>query len=832
MSKAARQSERIDVNLNPAAWLIAPTLSLLFGQTVAAGPWPIPPAAVAISLLPLLFVASSRWRYLAIFVFLSTAAFAIGYLRHRELLVPEFPPHHLRSVMEKQERLYLEGRLRLEPEKLPNRNRWLLHAERIWHPTGAEEVTGDILIGLRSARHDWRYGDQVRLWIRPTIPQDSGNPGGFNYATYLARRGIYATGFLDTDLEVELLARDPGAVLGFVEDLRREIRRYIDRKFSPDTGALIKALVVGDMGGISKEMRAAFTAAGVNHVLSISGLHVAMLGLVVFGLVRYACACSVFLLLRWNLLKVATFCSFIAVVFYTALAGAMVPTVRSAIMIGVYELAVLLDREEEVFTSLTLAALLIALVWPGVIADISFQLSFLAVLFIAWGMRRIHEILSRARTDQLPQERNLLIENTRRAGLHLAVPLLATLGTGPLVAHYFGHLSLAGFVANPLLVPLVGFVLVPMGLTIGFFAVIAPSLASWLVGFTEKLALLTSWSVDLFARLPLANIGVPSPNAFEVAALYGFLLCFVVLRKRAHLLIAVTAGLILITVDVGYWWGERFERKELRVTHLNVGQGDAAVVELPNSEVLLVDAGGTATGDFDVGESIVAPFLRGRKILKVDYLMVSHPRIDHYGGMRAIVSEFSPREIWSGAGKGKTSRFDDLEDAIERAKVTRVALAEGDACRPLEGVNICVVYAAAHKASDQSVVVRLEHGKLRYLFGADIDTRDEAVMLQKGDGLRSTIVKVPRHGSATASSPGFIAAAQPTLAIVSASARSRSEAGREEVTERYREAGAEVLRTYDDGAIIVESDGHTLRYAGYKSGKRGVISLSEKVEKD
>jgi competence protein ComEC len=145
------------------------------------------------------------------------------------------------------------------------------------------------------------------LWIRPTIPQDSGNPGGFNYATLSARRGIYATGFLDTDLEVELLARDPGAVLGFVEDLRREIRRYIDRKFSPDTGALIKALVVGDMGGISKEMRAAFTAAGVNHVLSISGLHVAMLGLVVFGLVRYACACSVFLLLRWNLLKVATF---------------------------------------------------------------------------------------------------------------------------------------------------------------------------------------------------------------------------------------------------------------------------------------------------------------------------------------------------------------------------------------------------------------------------------------------------------------------------------------------------------------------------------------------
>ena len=117
----------------------------------------------------------------------------------------------------------------------------------------------------------------------------------------------------------------------------------------------------------------------------------------------------------------------------------MVPTVRSAIMIGVYELAVLLDREEEVFASLTLAALLIALVWPGVIADISFQLSFLAVLFIAWGMRRIHEWLPTRKRRVAAGEK--LDQGARSTGgMHLAVPLLATLGTGPLIAHYFGHL--------------------------------------------------------------------------------------------------------------------------------------------------------------------------------------------------------------------------------------------------------------------------------------------------------------------------------------------------------------------------------------------------------
>ncbi len=633
--------------------------------------------------------------------------------------------------MSREERVYLEGTLTRDPEKLPNRSRWLVRGERIWHPTGAEEIEGELLLSVRAARREWRYGDRVRFWVRPVTPRDSGNPGGFNYATYLARRGIYATGFLDSDAEVELVAREPGVLFGWVETLRRDIRRFIEQNLSQDSGALVKALVVGDMGSISKEMRAAFTDAGVNHVLSISGLHVAMLGLVVFTMIRYGGAASNFLLLRFNLLKIATFGSFLAVVFYTALAGAMVPTVRSAIMIGVYELAVLLDREEEVFTSLTLAALLIALVWPGVIADISFQLSFLAVLFIVWGMRRIHEHFTPAKTDELPQEKSRMSEYLRRAGLHLAVPLLATLGTAPLIAHYFGHLSLAGFVANPVIVPLVGFVVVPLGLVLGFLAVIAPELATWLVWMAEKLALLTTWAVELLARLPLANFAVPSPDALEVAALYTMLLFGFALRRRAHVLMVFPIAAVLLAVDGTRWWHERYDRKELRVTHLNVGQGDAAIVELPNSQVLLIDAGGTASGDFDVGESIVAPYLRGRKILKVDYVFVSHPRIDHYGGMGAIVNEFSPREFWSGAGKGRTSRFEDLEDILTRSKITRVTLGADEACRLLGSVKICALTGGGEKGDDESVAVRLEHGRLRYFFASDIDKRDEALLLAK-----------------------------------------------------------------------------------------------------
>jgi competence protein ComEC len=812
--------------VQPSNWLAVLTLALLAGQAAATLPWRVFPQFVFLPLVPFAFAFSAAQRRAALLVSAGTLLFVVGYVRHQNLLAPGFPQNHLRAVMNEDDRLYLEGTLIREPEKLPNRSRWIFRSERLWHPTGAEDIGGDILLSLRNVHREWRFGDRVRFWLRPQIPRDAGNPGGFNYATYLARREIYAVGFLDSDADVELVARRTGGVGGAVESLRREMRRYIERSFSHDNGALLKALVVGDMSGISKEIRESFTAAGVNHVLSISGLHVSMLGLVVFWLIRFGCSFNTYLLLRFNWIKLGTFFSFIAVVFYTAIAGAMVPTVRSAIMIGVYELAVLLDREEEVFTSLTFAALLIALVWPGVIADISFQLSFLAVLFIVWGMRIVQQrFLHRRRRDQLPQEKSWLREKLRQAGFHVAVPLLATLGTGPLIAHYFGHLSLAGLISNPLVVPLVGFVVVPLGLIIGFLSLAVPAGAGALVWPAEIFLSSTVWLVRAFAHLPLANISVPAPNPLEVGALYLLILSVILCSRYRYAFVGVVGLAVVLLGDGLYWWRERWNRQELRITHLNVGQGDAAVLELPGSKVLLVDAGGAAVGDFDTGESIVAPFLRSRKILKVDYLLVSHARLDHYGGMRTIVNEFTPAGFWSGPGKGQSARFEGLQDALDRAKIKQTTLNEAQPCRVIDGATLCVLYPTVEKTDDVSVVLRLEFGKVRLLLAGDIDKRDERILQQKAGELRSVILKVPRHGSATASTPEFVAAVQPKLAVFTAGARSAGGLPREEVVARYREIGAEIFRTDRDGAIVIETDGGSIRYETYKSGRRGIVSF-------
>jgi len=809
---------------HPSIWLIVITAGVLLGQAAAVVPQAIPLEVAFALALPLGLLVLPRTRRIGLLILAGAVAFSLGYTRHRQLLYPRFAPNHLRSVMQKQDSpLYLEGVLRQEPQKFPNRTRWLLSAERIWYPTGAEEITGNILVNIRGARKEWHYGDRIRFFVRPNIPRGNGNPGGFDYAGYLADREVYATGFLDNDGTVELVERAPDFVSGKIEALRREIRRFIDGHFSHDNGALLKALTVGDMGEIPKTMSADFTAAGVNHVLSISGLHVGMLGLVVFAIIRFGLGFNTTLLLRWNLLKIATFCSFFAVVFYTALAGAMVPTVRSAIMIGVYELAVLLDREEEVLTSLTLAALLIALVWPAVITDISFQLSFLAVFFIAWGMRKVQEWFPPRAKEELPQERSWWKQKLGKVGFELAVPVLATVGTAPLIAHYFGHLSLAGFLSNPVVVPLVGFVVVPLGLLIGFLALTFSAAASPLVWVMEHLLSLTIWLVHMLAQLPLANISVPSPDFLEVMGLYLLLLAALLIRTGRYAVAGLAVAIVLLAADGWYWWQERWNRKELRITHLDVGQGDAAVIEFPGSKVLIIDAGGAAVGDFDTGESIVGPFLRSRKILTADYLMVSHARIDHYGGMRSLIKEFAPAEFWAGPAKGKIGRFEDLEDALNETGPARTTLLREQPCRIVEAVKLCTLFPGRDDGDEHSVVLRLEFGRISLLFAGDIDNRDERALQTRAQELRSNVIKIPRHGSATASGEEFVAAVRPGLAILSSSGRGVGAAKQDQILDRYRSVGAEVLRTDEDGAIIIETDGSTLRYEGYKSGKRGAL---------
>jgi competence protein ComEC len=205
--------------------------------------------------------------------------------------------------------------------------------------------------------------------------------------------------------------------------------------------------------------------------------------------------------------------------------------------------------------------------------------------------------------------------------------------------------------------------------------------------------------------------------------------------------------------------------------------------------------------------------------------MVSHIRIDHYGGMRAIVNEFAPLEFWSAPANVHAGRFEDLEDALDKFRIKRVSLSDDQSCREISGVKFCILYSPSETSDDASVAMRLEFGKVRLIFSGDIQKREEERLLQKAQAIESAVLKVPRHGSAASSSEEFVASIRPKLAVISVGARNAQGLPRDEVLERYRKVGAEILRTDQDGAVIIRTNGNELRYEGYKSGRRGKLTF-------
>ncbi len=503
----------------PIALLVLPLLALLAGQAAALPAGPGGPSWWGGALLAPGLVLCFIHRGWGLLALACALAFHWGLAAHHRLLHPGFSPGDVRQLPEGKEPVLIQGRLYREPEGRGDWSRWHLAAERAWTKEGPRKVSGNVRVTVRNAYRHWRYGDVVRVPLRLRLPRN--RDGGFDYRAFLARRAIYRVAYLHNDWEAVRVERG-GGVRGWIETARRWIRRFVERRFEPDSGGLVKALVLGDRGGLSREMRERFAAVGMSHVLSISGLHVGMLGYAAFLVFRGLASRSTRLLLSAPVYKLAAAGSLVAVILYAAVAGARIPTVRAAIMIGLYHLAVMNGRHANVFGGLALAALIAALCWPGAIMEVSFQLSFLAVLSIVGAIRLFRQ--TRLLRPPDGPERGWLQRLRPVVLLSILVPFFAAVGTGPVVAHHFGYLSLAGFIANPLLVPLVGFLIVPAGLLMGFLCLLFPAGATLLVGVVEISVSGFLWAVGLLAALPLAALSVPRPDWTTVGLAYLLIL--------------------------------------------------------------------------------------------------------------------------------------------------------------------------------------------------------------------------------------------------------------------------------------------------------------------
>lgn len=752
--------------------------------------------------------------------------FLVAATRTGARLAPVLPRDHLAHEASGSPVL-LEGVLADEPERLETGSRLLLEAGRIREGGKSRAVRGRAELFVEGPLPQLRVGDTVLAEAKLRKVRNLGNPGEFDSQARAYLRGLYVRGTVKDERRILRLGQAAGYGLErAIQAVRTRVADVLSTKETTST-ALLRALILGDRSELPETLVESFRSAGVSHVLAISGLHVALIWLLGYGVSKTILKRFELVLIGGWLRKGAALAGLAPAVGYVCVAGSPVTALRAACMLLCGTGALLVDRPAATWNSLGVAALFLVVTDPASLFSVSFVLSFASVasiLAVVPTLRRSRSFGPPGAKDRRASWTGQLVEGLRIWGWPpLAVSAAATLATLPLCAFFFHRISLVGVAANLLVVPLVGWVVLPSGLLAGFAGALELPGTGALLEFAVQAADFSIRLAEFFGRIPGASIRVGTPSLLELALLFALLAAARILRRR----ILKSAALLLFALVFSLCCGSGLlssrARGTLEITFLSVGQGESALVVLPDGKRMLVDGGMAREGAGDAGRWVVGPFLAAQRIRSLDWIVVSHGHPDHYGGLKCLATEFQPSEVWTGPPSACDEEgYRSFLASCARHGIRRNILCGDEEPLALGGVKIEVLHPSCPAEetresetrcpdpNNQSLVMRLVYGDVKILFTGDIEAATERQLLARGEGLTAQVLKVPHHGSRGSSSPALLDAVSPRVAVVSVGYGNRFGFPSEELLNRLREREIVLLRTDLDGAVRLRTDGRKI----------------------
>lgn len=663
-------------------------------------------------------------------------------------------------------------------------------------------ASGKILLYL-PAEYSHRLQPGAILLCRNTVLEKLPalrNPGQFDYGTFLSRQGITARAFIREATDIRLLPRkknfSPETSLFY--PLRSYLVKTIGQYLPPNASGFMQALLLGIRDDLSQTTIDDFQKAGVIHALAISGLHVGFIAFICHTLLSFF---PLFFKKR-NLLTI------VCLVFYMALTGSHPPVVRATIMAAFFLIAINLERQQSGYNYLFAAGFIILLFQPSQLFRIGFQFSFAAVLSILYFYNQLSP-LGAAFLGRFFRERY-----HHRLNKWLVTPFLVSLaaqiGTAPLVLYYFNIFSPIAFFLNLLVIPWVGL------LTAGGFLFLAVS------SFSDTLALLLGDLLALFinaleilvhfaAAIPGAYFYLPGVNLPGMLAYLFFILTLFHLHNIRMRFVFATGLLLFLGLIIIQ---ENMAVKTLDLIAIDVGQGDALLLTTPAGKTILIDTG-PAGKDFSSADRAIIPLMQHLGLKKIDYLFLSHPHLDHIGGLFRLTDYATIDSVYLPPLFGEDFPWQDsLCTMLDASGIPRRFLAAGEIVAIDDATRIYtlgpfpvqsrLVDTDGHSINNNSLTFLLRHREHSLLFSGDAEADAEHYLRRWKTLLKSDVLKVGHHGSETSTGEDFLADVAPKFALISVGRNNRYGHPDRSVLRKLRGYDARILRTDLKGAIWLQ----------------------------
>jgi competence protein ComEC len=780
-------------------------VALLLGiATVLCLRWPLPPARQCCRLFYLGFLLTHL---------------------HALWLMRAVPLDHIMHVVATQPStpLTVDGIVARPIAPQGDRQRLYLQVQRIEGQHGWQTTTGLVRLSVQAPSLPFLPGDVLRITrLRLHAVRGFQNPRAFNFQRFMQRQGLTAVAGVSNPARLSLLQRPAGfAVARLLEQWRQRLHARIHTALPAPYDAMFLAMVLGHGGQLPATVEAVFRQTGTAHLLVASGLNI--------GFIAAACMLMWRPLLRevrsrlprawlpgWRPTPLAILLLLPPLLLYWMLVGGQVPIARAALMIGCAMLAVVLGRTQALLQALLLAAALILLYDPAALFAPAFQLSFVAVASI---------LLAGRYAPPLAPPAPILRRWCQRGRAVIVLSSAAYFGTLPILASLFHTLPIFGIPANLVLVPLAS-LLVPAGvLALGLIS-LWPALSPVLFPPLETVLRGMLRTAEMIAQLPGAELHVPAPSWVMLLGYYGSLTGLLIWPSCRWRLLTIGMSMVLFLAGLsGQYLQTRV--RHLRVTFLDVGSGDAILVQTPSQHAFLIDGGGTHDGRFDIGRQVIAPFLWNHYVRRFELMAITHPEANHARGLVSVLRLFPTRHLLTNGSPLTAPYFADLAGASRRWRTQQQTALDGHRHWQWERLRLTVLAPPSREAqqqtawkppteNDRSLVLRLQYGTVRLLLTGDIQHFTERWLLANRVDLQADILQVPHHGSKTSTLPDFVHHVRPQVAIISLGAGNPYGHPHAQVLSTLANQGVPVFRTDHHGAITVTSDGTSFQVVPFR----------------